>query len=101
MALSTAGAMPAKGTPPPAAGVEHGQRPQLHVVVGDAQVGDEVVGVDVAVAMGEHHALRPRGGAGGVVDGEDVILVLLDSRGWRLGLVGDERLPVGPAGGGG
>ena len=39
------------------------------------QVGDEVVRVDVAVAVREHHALRPRRRARRVVDRDDVVLV--------------------------
>ena len=81
----------------PAVGVEHRQRPQLDVVVRDAQVRDEVVGVDVAVAVREHHALRTRRRAGRVVDRRDVVLVLLDGRSPTCGLLRDQRLPVGPA----
>ena len=84
--------------PAPAVGVEHGQRPQLNIVVANAQVGDEIVGVDVAVAMGEHHTLRARRGARGVVDRSDVVLVLIDRRRAGAGLRRDQLVPVPPAG---
>ena len=81
----------------PAVGVEHRQRPQLDVVVAHAQVGDEVVGVDVAVAVGQHHALGPRGRARRVVDRGDVVLVLLDRRRRGRRLRSDQVVPRRPA----
>ena len=82
----------------PAVGVEHGQRPHLGVVLRNAQVGDEVVGVDVGVAVRDHHALGPSGRAGGVVDREQI--GLFEARVGRLGgrLSADPVLVVGPAG---
>ena len=56
----------------PAVRVEHRQRPHFGVVLTDTQVGDEVVGVDVGVAVGDHHALGAGRSAGGVVDREQV-----------------------------
>ena len=83
--------------PAPAVSVEHRQRPDLDVFVPDAEVGDEVVGVDVAVAVRQHHALRPRRGAGGVVDRSRVVLVLRNLGRGGGGLTLDQRVPIGPA----
>ena len=80
----------------PAVAVEHRQRPKLHVLVGDAQMRDQAVGVDGAVAMGEHHALGPGSGAGGVVDGNEVVLAAFHGRRQGFRLIGDERFPVLP-----
>ena len=81
----------------PAVAVEHRQCPEFNVVVGDAQVGDQAVGVHVAVAVSHHHALGTGGGAGRVVDGHEVILVPLDGCRSRVRLAGDECFPVLPA----
>ena len=81
----------------PAIAVEHRQRPEFNIVVGDAQVGDQAVGVHVAVAVRHHHALGAGGGAGRVVDRHEVVLVPLDGCRSRVRLAGDERFPVLPA----
>ena len=82
----------------PAVGVEHGQGPEFGVVGLDSQVGDEVVGVDVGVAVGDHHALGAGGGAGGVVDAEQVGFVQLRIGGGGGGVAADPVFVVGPAG---
>ena len=82
----------------PAVGVEHGQRPEFGVAGLDSQMRDEVVGVDVGVAVGDHHALGAGGGAGGVVDAEQVGLVQLRIGGRGGRVAADPVLVVGPAG---
>ena len=53
---------------PPPVGVEHRQRVEVDVPVGDGRVHREGDGVDPDVAVGDLHALGPGGRAGGVVD---------------------------------
>ena len=62
-------------TPP--VGVEHRQRVQIDVAVCCRCVQGESGRVDPDVAVGDLHALGPRGGAGGVVDGRGRRLVRL------------------------
>ena len=70
--------------PMPGDGVEHAppvavelrQRVQVDVAVVDAQLPAERGGVQPDVAMGELHALGPRRGAAGVVDGGRGVLVV-------------------------
>ena len=59
----------------PAVGVEHGQRPQ--VAIGRSHVGvhECADAVHPRIAMRDHHALRPRGRAAGVVDRQQVTLL--------------------------
>ena len=61
----------------PAVGVEHRQRVEVDVAVGDAVCRPNVVGVDPDVAVGDLHALGPRRRAAGVVDGRGRVLVRL------------------------
>ena len=81
----------------PAVAVEHRQRPQLDIVVANAEVDDHVVGVEIAIAVRQHHALGPRGGAGGVVDRDDVVLVERDGLGQLGGPCTNQRIPVDPS----
>lgn len=83
--------------PAPAVAMEHRQRPELDVVVVDAEVGDHVVGVQVAVAMRHHDALGSVGRARGVVDRDELVLADLGS-GRGLGTRGfEKRVPGLPA----
>ena len=65
---------------PPAVAVEEGQRLQVHVADAHAQVPADAGGVEPQGAVGELDALRPGGGAGGVVDRGGRVLVGLPGR---------------------
>ena len=79
----------------PAVRMEHRERPQVARLARHRPVDERPDDVHVRVAMGDHHALRARRGAAGVVDGEQVVLV--DRRRVEGGLFGrGERLVVEP-----
>ena len=58
----------------PAVGVEHRQRPQVDVGRRHRRVRQHADAVHPRVAMRDHHALRPRRRAAGVVDGQQIAL---------------------------
>jgi hypothetical protein len=70
--------------------VEHRQRVQVDVAVGDRRVQGEDHAVDPHVAVGDLHALRPRRRAAGVVDRRGGVLVRLLPR-HRLGVRHEQR----------
>ena len=76
----------------PAVGVEHRQRVQVDVAVGDARVEPERHRVDPDVAMGDLHALGPGRRAGRVVDAGGGGLVGFP--GLRFGTLGGEQVVV-------
>ena len=79
----------------PAVAVEHRERPELDVLVADAEMGDQVVGVQVTVAVREHHALGARRRPRGVVERHDATLLARDE-GRRLGGLGrDPGVEIG------
>ena len=79
----------------PAVRMEHRQRPQVAGLARHRPVDEGADDVHVRVAVRDHHALRARGRAAGVVDGQRVALV--DGRRIEGGLLGgDERLVVEP-----
>ena len=59
----------------PAVAVECRQRVQVNIAVARAEMEAEGDGVDPQIAVRELHALGPRGGAAGVVDGGGGVLV--------------------------
>ncbi len=77
----------------PAVGVEHRQRVQEYVAVGQGDVQAEGDRVDPDVAVRDLHALGARGRARGVVDAGSRVLVRLPGPG-RDTLVGEEVLVV-------
>ena len=64
----------------PAVAVEHRQRPQVHRRRGQAGVPDHRQRLQVGAAVVVHHALRPAGGAGGVVHRQQRPLVVRRAR---------------------
>ena len=57
----------------PAVGVEHRQRPEIPLLRRrHVHVDQRPDRVHVRVAVGDHHALRPPGGAAGIVDGQEI-----------------------------
>ena len=67
---------------PPTVAMEHGQGPEFHVIVPNSQVGDEAVGVDVEIAVREHHALGAGRCSRCVVEGDSIPFVFWSH--WRL-----------------
>ncbi len=81
----------------PAVDVEHRQRPEVHVVVGDLLVDRDEVRVERLGAVGSADPLRVAGGPRGVVDRYHLVLVHLRALvgvGVRVVERGVERLPV-------
>ena len=64
----------------PAVGVEHRQRPEIAVGGRHVQMHERADDIQLGVAVGDHHALGPRGRAAGVVDREQVALADLGAR---------------------
>ncbi len=60
----------------PAVAVEHRERPQVDGPIAEAGVEDVAEGVEVGAPVRAHDALRPPGGARGVVDRDQLVLVL-------------------------
>ena len=81
----------------PSVAVEHGQSPEFDIVMTDTQVRDQAIGVDVEVAVGEHHALGARSGARRVVDRDHLVLPHLDGGGRRRVGLGKQGFPILPA----
>src|SRR6476620_2215153 len=58
----------------PAIGVEHRQGPQITIRTGHPLMQEGPDRIQVRVAMRDHHTLRTRGSAAGVVDGQQITL---------------------------
>ena len=85
---------PGKGPP---IGMEHRQSPEVAIVAGHREVQHGADGVHPRVTVGDHHALWARGGAAGVVDTHQIVLV--DRRSdWCWCRFPNQRLVVPPSG---
>ena len=79
----------------PAVAVEHRKRPEVGALLGEAVVQRHRQRVEVRAAVVVHHPLGTPGGARGVVDGDDVVLVLQPGLDLVLAALGEERLEIG------
>ena len=78
----------------PAVAVEHRERPQVDGPSGEAVVEDVAEGVEVGAAVRAHDALRPAGGARGVVDRDQRVLVVRRAARRSARVTGGEQVLV-------
>ena len=81
----------------PAVAVEHRERPQVDRPVAEAIVEDVAQGVEVGAPVRAHDALRPAGGARGVVDRDERVLVVRGAGLHPARVAGGEQVLVGVA----
>ena len=80
----------------PPVGVKHRDGPEIAIGAGHVQVHQGADGIEPGIAMGDHHTLGAGGGAAGVVEGEEVVLVDFH-RHESLGRGGESLVVIQPA----